>query len=379
MKIVLAATTPMAVNAFLKGHLRALAASHDLVLVVNQTSFPLDQDVAQFARVVHIAFQRKISPLMDMKCLLQICLLLLREKPDAVHSILPKTGMLCMLAAFLTMRPRRFHTFTGQVWANKSGFKRHILKALDRLIASLATQVLADSRSQARFIEEQGVAKPNTVMVLGHGSVGGVDAVRFKPDADTRRAMRSRLNAQADTCVFLFLGRVTRDKGIFDLLAAFSRVAQSNPRCTLWIAGPDEEQIAEHWTGTQGIDAGHVQWLGLTRTPEQFMAAADVFVLPSYREGFGLVVIEAAACGLATIAYKVPGVVDAVADGLSGSLVPVGDTNALAHSMLSLSRDPLSRAKLGTLARERALTLYDSSSITRNWVEFYERAARATP
>lgn len=371
--ICFVATTPFAVNAFLLTHMKALADRALVTLCVNRSLYPLSDDIDPRIRVVDFPIAREISPFKDLRAFFTLVSWLRTERVAAVHSITPKAGLLAMLAARLAGIRLRHHTFTGQVWATKSGIARFLLKAFDRLIVYAASQVFADSSSQCRFLEDERVVKPGGISVLGPGSIAGVDVGRFRPDVEMRQQLRVELNSPEDLCVFLFMGRLTRDKGLCDLIEAFAIVAATNPRVELWLVGPDEEDLQEQLEPRSLRGPGRVRWFGQTAQPERYMAGADVLVLPSYREGFGSVVIEAAACAVPTVAYRIDGVIDAVIEERTGLLVEIRSVDAFAAAMLALSLDPARRNQLGRQALDRAAKEFSSSAVTAEWMNFYER------
>ncbi len=370
--LVFVATTPFAVNAFLRTHLLTLARTYDVTLCVNTRLYPLVEDVQNSVRVWQVDIERPISLWRDLLALYQLFRCFRSLRPDIVHSMTPKGGLLAMLAGLLARVPLRFHTFTGQVWATKRGAGRRLLKGLDCLIALCATRVFADSASQCRFLTDERVVRPGGVSVLGSGSVSGVDLERFRPDPATRDGLRAEFGVSDEVPVFLFVGRLVRDKGVADIFEAFSALALAHPDWELWMVGPDEEGWQADYE-KQSEQAGcRIRWCGATMQPERFMAAADVFVMPSYREGFGSVVIEAAACGIPTIAYRIDGIVDAVEDDRTGLLVNKYDRGALARAMQRLATDAGRRLELGEAALERARGQFSSQSVTQAWVGFYE-------
>jgi glycosyltransferase involved in cell wall biosynthesis len=293
-------------------------------------------------------------------------------KPDIVHSMTPKAGLLTMFAGRLARVPWCFHTFTGQIWANKTGIGRYLFKWIDRLIALAANQVFADSASQCRFLEKQGVVRRGGVTVLGQGSVAGVDLERFQPNPVARLSLRTKLGINNGIPVFVFVGRMVRDKGVFDLVEAFAMVNALNPHWELWMIGPDEDGLQEKLSKMGVSLRANIRWLGRTFSPERYMAAADVFVLPSYREGFGSAIIEAAACEIPTIAYKIDGVIDAVIEGRTGILVDKGDVQGFAQAMKDLGNLPVKRKLLGQAALERAVKDFSSKQVSQEWLAFYD-------
>lgn len=366
-------TTPFAVNAFLLTHMKALADRCFVILCVNCSLYPLSDDIDPRIRVVDFPIARAISPFKDLRAFAFLVSWLRAERVAAVHSITPKAGLLAMLAARLAGVRLRHHTFTGQVWATKRGIARFLLKAFDRVIVHAASQVFADSPSQCRFLQEEKIVESGEISVLGPGSIAGVDVVRFRPDMGVRKQVRTDLDTPEDLCVFLFVGRLTRDKGVLDLIVAFTTVAATNPQTELWLVGPDEERLQEQFGKRSWHRNGTVRWLGQTSQPEHYMASADVLVLPSYREGFGSVVIEAAACGIPTVAYRIDGVIDAVKEERTGLLVELHNVDAFAAAMLALSLDPERRDRLGRQALDRVARKFSGPAVTAEWLNFYER------
>ncbi|MBS1227007.1 MAG: glycosyltransferase [Proteobacteria bacterium] len=370
-KICFVATSPFVVNAFLLRHLNALAECYFVSLYVNLEDYPLSPLIDARIRVVDLPICRKISLFQDFRVLLILTGLFRNERFDLVHSITPKAGLLAMLGAMLARVPRRYHTFTGQVWSNRHGFARFFLKQIDRLTVFAASLVFADSHSQCQFLERECVVAPGGIRVLGEGSICGVDSQRFAPDVAVRKEVRVDLTVGDDVCVFLFVGRLVRDKGVFDLLHAFVRLADLVENPVLWVVGPDEEKLRTELELVAGPHNNRIRWVGPSFVPERFMAAADVLVLPSYREGFGMVVVEAAACGIPSVAYQIDGVTDAVLNGATGLLVAKGNVSALLDAMRLMYQDPVLRAKLGRNAYTRVIKGFSAATVTAAWLNLY--------
>jgi len=370
--VLFVVTTPFAVNAFLRAHIFKLSTSFRVVLCVNRDSYPLSPEILDCAQIHHIPFVRKIALLADLQTAWQLYQLIRQVRPDVVHSITPKAGLLTMFAGRLARVPHRWHTFTGQVWVNQNGPMRVLLKNVDHALALLATKVFADSASQARFLCAEGIVHSKRIRVLGPGSITGVDIKKFQPNAASRIALRNSLGTAADAVVFLFVGRLVRDKGIFDLVQAFNNLAYSRSGLELWFVGPDEESLSDTVIAAALPHSAPIRYFGPTQTPEDFMSTADVLVLPSYREGFGSVIIEAGACGIPSIAYSVDGVVDALIDQVTGLLVKVGDTGALKDAMKVLADNPVFLHRLGAEARKRAVSSFDSEIVTDAWLRHYQ-------
>jgi glycosyltransferase involved in cell wall biosynthesis len=277
-----------------------------------------------------------------------------------------------MFAGFLARVPFRWHTFTGQVWVTRQFVSRTFLKFFDKCISYFATQIFTDSESQRQLLVEENIVLIDKISILGNGSIAGVNIERFIKNDEIRFECRENFAVKNDACVFLFVGRLARDKGIFDLIQAFNLVSQKIDNVELWVVGPDEEGLQSQLEELAHVDNLSIRFVGASTKPENYMMSADVFVLPSYREGFGTVIIEAAACGIPSIAYRIDGVVDAIEDGVSGELIDLHKVEALAQSMISFAERPSKCIEMGKNARERVVKHFRSEEITKAWLDQYE-------
>lgn len=379
-RICVLAATPLTVHFFLQPHLLALSKHFDVVLACNPANDiylpPLDLPIQQAA----IGIKRKISPLHDLFTLFQLYRLFRRERFDLVVSVVPKAGLLGMLAAALAGVRHRVHIFQGEVWASEHGAMRGLLKSMDRIVAKLATRILAVSPSERHFLEEQGVTDPGQAQVLGSGSIAGVDMKRFRPDPETRLNVRTKRGIPNDAVVCLFLGRLTEDKGVFDLVRAFALSGRKNNNLWLIVVGPDEAETIPKLRSI--VDKDTVNRLiieGFTRTPERYMAAADILCLPSYREGFGMVVIEAAAAGIPAIGSNIYGLCDAIVENKTGLLAPPGDIRQLALVLTRLAKDETLRLTLGLAGQARVKDEFDQDKVVAGYVNFFRQLLEDTP
>ncbi len=368
--ICFVATIPDVVYAFLKDHINASAEKWPVTVISNPKDAKLL--IGLNARFIPLDIQRKISPWNDLLVLFKLIGLFRRQHFDLVHSIMPKTGLLTMLAAKLSGVPVRIHTFTGQVWANKQGWKRTALKQFDKLIVSFATHILVDSPSQRDFLFAEGVLPLEKGQVIGHGSICGVDRQRFHPDEQSRAVVREELGIAQNQKVILFLGRLNRDKGMLDLAAAFADIASRRSETALVLVGAEEDVPFAQIQNLCGKYRDRLYRVSFTPHPERYMAAADIFCLPSYREGFGQVVIEAAACGVPTVATRIYGITDAVEDDFSGLLFPPGDVTELTDKLMMLIDDAELRMTMGETAKVRAIDLFSSVQVTEQQIALYE-------
>jgi glycosyltransferase involved in cell wall biosynthesis len=325
-------------------------------------------------REIKIGIERKISPARDLVVLFELYKLFRRERFDVIVSVVPKSGLLGMLAGFAARMPIRVHIFLGEVWASRRGLMRMILKFADRTVASLATDVVTSSESERLFLEENGVIAKGRALLFGLGSISGVDLDRFRPDPDARAVLRRELNIPDDAVVCLYLGRLTKDKGVFELAQAFAVSGAKDKNLWLLLVGPDEDGISEELSSIpQGDAAKRMIVKGFTDTPEKFMATADFLCLPSYREGFGMVTVEAAAVGITTIGSRVHGITDAIVDNETGILFPVTNVEELSQAISRLANDKNLRAALSSAARKRVLQEFDQKVVVRRYVDFLRK------
>jgi glycosyltransferase involved in cell wall biosynthesis len=374
-RICLVCAEPSTFDAFLSAHAVRLGADYEVAVVANGRPRTADAVAAAF----HVVpLERSVSPRRDLRALVRLVRLFRAERFDAVHSFTPKAGLLAMLAARRAKIPVRLHTFTGQVWATRRGFARYGLKRLDRILARCATAVLADSPSQADYLVAQGVVPRARISVIGDGSISGVNLERFRPDVGARQAVRAELQIAAAAPLLLFLGRLKREKGVVELAEAFRRSAATHLGVHLVFVGPDEEGLQPVLRGVLAPCAERVRFLGNVSQPERFFAAADMVCLPSHREGFGNVIIEAAACACATVASSIYGVTDAIDDGRTGLLHPPGDVDALTLCLQRMLAEPGLPARLGISARARAERLFSERRVTDGLASYYAGIMRAT-
>ncbi len=357
----------MTAQVFLAHQLDELSKVYDVTLVANLSG---QQDVYSWlpkeVHVIDIPIQRKISPWSDLRCYFKLKHLFKREKFTLVHSVSPKAGLLAMIAARRVKVPVRLHTFTGQVWSTKTGLKRAILKAFDRAIANRTTVALVDSKTQMEFLVKHNIVGESSSKVLGDGSISGVDCERFKPNPQVRLDVRQQLGTDMSSVVMLFVGRLKKEKGILELVEAFSKAKTTCQEMELWLVGPDEEDVQQKVGLLEGI-----KYVSFTSEPQQYMASADILCLPSYREGFGSVIIEAGACGIPSIGSNIYGLQDAIVDGETGILVKPKSVDALATAMLQLSQDESLRVQMGKAAQKRAIDSFPHDLLTDAILNMY--------
>ena len=365
---------------FLLDQIKALTAHYDVTLATNTQNPRFLAERGISANLIHIPIERKIDFKSDLRALYRVYRMFREQGFTLVHSVDPKAGLLSMTAGMLARIPVRIHTFTGQVWVTRRGAMRLLLKTVDRLIALFATHILIDSSSQRMFLLEQGIVAKEKSFVLGHGSISGVDVSRFRPNPAARQQIRAKNCVPAESLLFLYMSRLTRDKGALVMAEAFAKFAASDDRSHLFVVGPDEDEVLPAMTRLFSKCLPRVHFFGFTSVPEEFMAGADVLCLPSYREGFGTVLINAAAAGIPALAAHVYGSVDAVEDGITGLLHQPGNVSEMVGHMIRLKNNPSLRKTMGDNGRRRTVRDFSEQSVTKAVLNFYcDALAKAEP
>lgn len=370
-KICFVAARPGSIRAFLSNHIAALSKDYDIYMVANfdDPDFP---SIPGVTATHHIAINRAISVGSDLKAVRKLARYFRQMRFDAVHSLTPKAGLLTALAAKSARIKERIHIFTGQVWATRTGAMRTLLKAMDRLIVRLDNHILVDGESQRQYLIQHRIVKDTNSRVLGAGSICGVDNDRFTPDAATRTRERAELGIADNKTVYTFMGRLNKDKGVFELLDAFNRLVAERPDAYLLLFGRDEENCMARLNEYPNIRPGeNFHYYGNTSRPHQSLQAGDIFVLPSYREGFGMSVIEASCLGLPVICSDAYGMSDTMVEGQTGLRCKIGDSETLYQAMKTLHDNPEMRNQMGQQGRRRTLDLFAADKIVSAWTDFY--------
>jgi glycosyltransferase involved in cell wall biosynthesis len=329
------------------------------------------------AEIIELPMAREIAPLRDLVSLWRLCRMLHKVCPAVTNVGTPKAGLLGGFAAWLNGVPCRFYTLRGLRFETSNGLRRRLLVCAERLACYFAHRVICVSQSLREKAIAFGLTSRERIVVFGSGSSNGVDASRFAPTPEIlRRAaeLRCELGIPPSAAVVGFVGRLSRDKGIAELVEAFLRLHQRFPDLRLLVLGSfeDEDSLAVQTRKCLGAHP-HVILAGTVDDTAPYYALMDVLVLPSHREGFPNVVLEAHAAGKPVVAARATGVVDAIVDGETGLLFPVGDVVAIAEAVARLFSDKALAKKLACTGQERVKREFRQEHI---WQALYQEYFR---
>ena len=355
---------------FHKTNIEKLSSEFDVYAVMKITD-PSQFSGIKVAEAHSIEIERRISIKKDIKALWQLYRYLRRNKFDAFISQASKPSLLAAIAGRMAGVPVRIRIFTGQLWANKKGFGRKFFKTIDKLTVALNSNILVDGKPQRKYLIDNKILKDGQAVVLANGSICGVDVDKFHPNSAIRERERNRFGIQEDEIVFSFMGRISREKGIFELLAAFNRLLDKYKNIKLVLIGNTEGITEELISSYPNIKIGvNVILYGYTKEPYNALQISDIFCLPSYREGFGMSAIEAASLQLPVICSDAYGMGDSFVDGETGVKCKVADVDSLYSAMEYYILNPEKIFEYGKNGRKRVAEKFNKELVSDAWLEY---------
>ena len=371
-KIIRSSTVATSLNTFCRGTLRDLAKIYSVV-AVSSTDGELDE-IAQREGipVIGVPMSRPIAPLRDLVSLWRLIRVFRRERPTMVHSITPKAGLLCMIAAWICRVPVRLHTFTGLVFPTATGLKQKILILTDRITCACATHIVPEGEGVKNDLLRFHITK-KPLQVLGHGNVRGIDLVHYSRCDEVMQAAKAI--RRDDTFTFVFVGRIVRDKGIDELVEAFTSLHTRHPEARLILVGRFEDNLDPVSESTRAAIHSHpaIEAVGNQSDVRPWLAASDALVFPSYREGFPNVVIEAGAMGLPSIVTDINGSREIIHNGENGVIVPSHSSQALLQAMTQFIENPKATAAMEKNARPLIASRYERSFVQQCLFDYYKK------
>lgn len=372
-KIIRLTTVPISLKVLLKGQLKFMASKGLEVIGVSSAGTELEEvHNVEGIRVVPIEMSRKITPIADLKSLWETYQFFKKEKPQIVHTHTPKAGIVGMLAAKLAGVPIRLHTVAGLPLMEATGTKRKILDFVEKLTYQSATKVYPNSQGLYDFIIQNKYTSKQKLKVIANGSSNGIDTTFFSVNQIQNQSdLKAHLNLTADDFVFIFVGRLVGDKGINELVAAFSQL--QNPNAKLLLVGPLETELDPLKEETlEAINSNpNIISVGFQKDVRPYFAIAHALVFPSYREGFPNVVMQAGAMGLPSIVSNINGCNEIIIEGQNGTIIPVKNTTSILEAMQKMMEDKIYYSTLKSNARPMIQSRYEQSVVWNAlWEEY---------
>lgn len=376
MKIIRSTTVPSSLVSFCTGQLKELSKKYEVVAVSSPGEALEQIHKSDGVRVIAVPMERHISIFKDLKSLWQMYRVFRKEKPYLVHSMTPKAGLICMMASWMARVPRRVHTFTGLIWPTSTGLKRRILMLTDMIVCGCATHVIPEGQGVMNDLHNHITKKP--MKVLGNGNVRGIDLDFWKMTDDLKKHFENLKESYglANCFTFVFVGRIVGDKGINELVEAFSRLIKGHENVRLMLVGDYEAELDPLSENTQTIiDAtSQILYVGpqYGEDLKAHYAASDCFVFPSYREGFPNTPIEAGAMGLPSIVTDINGSREIIENEKNGLIIPSKDANSLYDAMKRMVEDGPMRQRMASVSRSMIASRFEQSFVRKCLYDFYD-------
>ncbi|MCH1538695.1 MAG: glycosyltransferase family 4 protein [Flavobacteriaceae bacterium] len=344
-KLIRITTVPLSLEKLLENQPHFFSSYFDITLVSSDENSLSKIASEQGIKCFPLEMTRKITPLQDLRCLVQLVRFLRKEKPHFVHSHTPKAGIIGMLAAYIARVPVRMHTVAGMPLMEATGFKRRILNLVERITYFCATKVYPNSKGLQDFIIQNTFCKATKLKVLGSGSSNGIDTSYFDPDQvseNQKEALKKELHIKPTDYVYCFVGRLVKDKGVDELIEAFTAISDKNRAAKLILVGHTEADLDPLLPETlRSIEFNeNIIEVGFQNDIRPYLSIAHVFTFPSYREGFPNVVLQANVMGIPCIVSDINGCNEIISSGDNGLIIPSKNSSILQEKMELISTDP---------------------------------------
>lgn len=365
-------TTHSVTLSLIKGQIGYLAKEMDVILVAKDVGDLKSLAEGEGVEYRDVDMRREISPINDLKSLYRLIKLFRKERPDIVHANTPKGSLLGLLAAWITRVPHRIYNVNGLRFETATGNFRRLLIFMEKIACACANKVIPQSNGVAEIVLRENITK-KPLKVLHNGSGNGVDIAFFDPELPEVKTKAKKIRGAFSGLSYVFVGRMVGDKGVNELVKAFDKLSKENNDVKLYLVGDKEEQLDPLRPETLYTieNNPNILAVGKQSNVRPYLAASDIFVLPSYREGFPNVVLEASAMGLPCIVSDVNGATDAIQNGINGLIIPKGDDNALYEAMKKLYFDNNLCQNMANVSRSIVKERFNQQDVWKATLEMY--------
>lgn len=372
-KVMRVSTVAMSLDLLLKGQLKYLNQFYEVVAVSGDDQHLVTVRKREQVKTVPVLFSRPISIFQDIKSLIKLYQVIRKEKPDIIHSITPKAGLLSMVAGRLAGVPIRIHTFTGLLFPYRKGMLQKILIAMDKVLCACATNIYPEGVGVKNDLIKFNITKKN-LSIIGNGNVNGVDLEYYKP-CRIDEQLQANLGVSNNDFVFIFIGRIVGDKGIRELITAFSNISIEHKNIKLLLVGGYEQELdpLEESTLMQIKSNDKIIETGFQSDIRPYLNLSNALVFPSYREGFPNVVLQAGAMELPAVVTDISGSNEIISDQFNGYIVPKQDSASLQQRMMDLYLNKEQCALMGKNARLNVSQKYSQDFVWESIRLEYEK------
>lgn len=378
-KLIRVSTVAISLDSLLKGQLSFLNKYFNIIGVSGYDKHLENVKQREKIQIIDISISRKIKLKQDIISLWKLYQCFKKEKPMIVHSITPKGGLLSMVAAYLARVPIRIHTFTGLIFPYREGFFQKILILMDKILCFCATDIIPEGKGVRQDLIEYGITSKR-LTIIANGNVNGVDGEYFSPSLYNNefcQTFRYELGVRTEDIIFIFVGRLVSDKGINELVYVFNKLSEIYSNIKLILVGEQEIELDPLNKISLSImqENKSILTVGYQEDIRPFLVISDVFVFPSYREGFPNVVLQAGVMGLPCIVTNISGSNEIIKDNINGVIIPVKDKQKLYDEMDKFIQDKSYRQSFNSVnCREIILTNYAQEIVWQALLEKYQNA-----
>jgi len=375
-KLIRITTVPSSLRSLLKGQHRFMSKYFEVIGVSGDGDALAEVRQNEGIRTHVVEMTRTITPLKDLKALLKLYKFFKKEKPFIVHTHTPKAGTVGMIAAKLAGVPNRLHTIAGLPLLEKTGVMRKLLNLVEKLTYSCSTLILPNSFKLKRIILTEKFTSASKLKVIGHGSSNGIDTEHYNIAHVTEKEkeqLRESLNINENDTVFIFIGRIVKDKGINELVAAFNLLTKKHSRCKLLLIGSRENHLDPLLSKTEILIKENICIIptGVQKDIRPYVSISHALTFPSYREGFPNVVLQASCMCLPCIVSDINGCNEIIEDQVNGLIIPVKNSEALESAMIYMIENPEKRLDMIKHSRKRILERYKQEFIWDESLKLY--------
>ena len=375
-KLIRITTVPSSLRTLLKGQLRFMSNHYEVIGVSSEGDALAEVRQNEGIKTHVVEMTRTITPIKDLKATYKLYKFFKKERPFIVHTHTPKAGTVGMLAAKLAGVPNRIHTIAGLPLLEVTGSKRKLLDVVEKFTYSCATQILPNSYGLEKIIIDNNYTKPSKLKVIGNGSSNGIDTTHYDAaivSKEKKEALKKELGIKENDLVFIFIGRIVRDKGLNELVHAFDKISKQYLNTKLLLVGKKENHLDPLLPETEHLilHNNQINAVGMQKDIRPYVAISNVLAFPSYREGFPNVVLQCSCMNLPSIVSNINGCNEVIEHEVNGLIVPVKNETDLEKAMQYMIDFPEKRLAMNQHTRPRIVKRYEQKFVWNELLTFY--------